>query len=158
MAINRNYLFLEAFSVILVFSILGNVQEFVATLISNHPHNYLYYLAVYIIVISVLLFAFYKITYRPPKYSKIVNKAQQRHDTLIAGLKSKIDTIDDNKRKKEENDRKKALKNAQKADTNTQTQKPAKKETPTLSYKTIPKNTGSKNKSTSKSKTTRRRR
>ncbi len=102
MAINRNLIFLESFSVILVISVFGNVEEFVRTLISDHPNSYFIYLIGYVVIVAIVIFGFYKITYRTPRYEKLINKSQQRQTLLIDGLKSKIDTIDEKKKKQEE--------------------------------------------------------
>ncbi len=123
MTVKRNGVALFSFSVILVLSIAGDIIEFVRTLISNQPNSYLFTLSGYIVIVSVVLFAFYKITYKPPKYEKIVNKAQKRQNNIIDGLKSKIETIDDKQRKKQEKTEKKLLRNAQKEEAKAQKQK-----------------------------------
>ena len=52
------------------------------------------YLLVYVVVVGAIIFLIYKATYKPPKYEKIVNRAEQKQITLLDGLKTKIDNID----------------------------------------------------------------
>ena len=157
MTINRNFLFLEAFTVILIFSIFGDIQEYVALLISNHPNDYLLYLGTYIVIIAVLLFVIYKVTYKPPKYEKIVNKAQLRQENILSGLKTKIEKIDDKQKKKEEKTKAKALKAQEKAQEKAQKiqKSPVKKTTHSKSSKSSHRT--SSYKSPAKPKATRRR-
>ena len=162
MTINRNHLFLESFTVILILSIFGDVEEFVATLISNYPNSYFGYLIAYVVVFGIIIFAFYKITYKPPKYEKIVNKAQQRHDTIIGDLKTKMEKIDDKKRKTEEKKQAKIQKSLQQEEKKTQQQSQKKEKslpTKTSRPQTIKSSKQNINyKSSPKQKSTRRRR
>lgn len=141
--INRNYIFLEVFSLTLILAFLLNVVEFVARTITDHPNDYIVIFAVYSIVLIVIVLGFYKLTYRPPKYDKMFNKARKKETSLIDGLKTKIETIDNKQAKKIE----KTKKQNQKVSANISTQ---------LSKK--PKQSTSKQYSSSKSKNVRRRR
>ena len=104
--INRNYIFLEIFSLTLIGAFLLNVLEFVARLITDHPNDYLVILTIYIVVFVIVVFGFYKLTYKPPKYDKIVHEARKKENSLIDGLKTKIDTIDQKQSKKKEKSKK----------------------------------------------------
>ena len=157
MTINRNFLALEVFTGILILSIFGDIQKYVASLIKHHPHDYMIYLGTYIIIISVLFFVIYKVTYKPPKYEKMVNKAQKRQEDILDGLKTKIEKIDVKQKKKEEKTKAKALKAQERA--NEKALKEHKKTTKARSHSSNAKSSHrtSSYKSPAKPKATRRR-
>lgn len=108
--INRNFIFLEVFSVTLIGAIALNIWEYVATLASNDPNGYVFTLFGYVIVIAIIAYIIYFFVHTPPKFEKIINKADKRQTKLLDGLKTKMQTIDEKQAKKEMKKEKKILK------------------------------------------------
>ena len=108
--INRNFIFLELFSATLIGAIALNIWEYVATLASNDPNGYVFTLLGYVLVIGIIGYIIYYFVHTPPKFEKIINKAEKRQTKLLDGLKNKMQTIDEKQAKKEINKEKKLLK------------------------------------------------
>lgn len=93
-------------------AVILNVWKSIATMATKNPHGYIFTLFGYLIIFSIIGYIIYRISYNPPEFENLVDRAQKRQDKLLDGLKTKIDTIDDKqaKKKKEKAKKKEELK------------------------------------------------
>ena len=91
----------------MIISIILNIGDWIGSLASHNPHGYIFTLAGYVIIFSVITYIIYRITYTPPEYENLVKNAQKKQDKLLDGLKTKINTIDTKQAKKKEKQAKK---------------------------------------------------